>query len=84
METSRLQAFYKPGFKSLLHRLTLAKFPNFPDLSFPVTERRLLLEKKDMIKLDNVLKSRDVTLPTNVCSQKFDFPVVVYDVRVGP
>ena len=58
----------------------MAKFPDFPDLSFPVTERRLLLERKDMTKLDNVLKSRDVTLPTNVCRVKgWIFPVVMYD-----
>ena len=30
------------------------------------TKRRLLLRRKFMTKLDSVLKSRDITLPTNV------------------
>ena len=29
-------------------------------------KRRLLLERKAMINLDNILKSRDITLPTKV------------------
>ena len=29
-------------------------------------KRRLLLERKAMINLDSILKSRDITLPTNV------------------
>ena len=29
-------------------------------------ERRLLLERKAMTKLDSILKSRDITLPTKV------------------
>ena len=29
-------------------------------------KRRLLLEKKAMTNLDSILKSRDITLPTNV------------------
>ena len=35
-------------------------------------KRRLLLRRKAMTNLDSILKSRDVTLPTNV------FPVVMY------
>ena len=35
-------------------------------------ERRLLLGRKAITNLDNVLKSRDITLPTKVC-QGFGF-----------
>ena len=39
----------------------------------------LLLERKAMIKLDSILKSRDITLPTKVHLVKaMDFPVVMY------
>ena len=46
-------------------------------------KRRLLLGRKAMTNLDNVLKSRDITLQTKVCLVKaMVFPVVM-DVRVG-
>ena len=39
----------------------------------------LLLGRKFMTNLDNILKSRDITLPTNVCLVKaMVFPVVMY------
>ena len=42
-------------------------------------KRRLLLGRKVMIKLDSILKSRDVTLSTKVCLVKaMVFPVVMY------
>ena len=42
-------------------------------------KRCLLLGRKDMTKLDNILKSRDITLPTKVCLVKaLVFPVVMY------
>ena len=42
-------------------------------------KRCLLLGRKAMINLDSILKSKDVTLPTNVCLVKaVVFPVVVY------
>ena len=42
-------------------------------------KRHLLLERKAMTYLDNILKSRDVTLPTKVYIVKaMVFPVVVY------
>ena len=42
-------------------------------------KRHLLLGRKAMTKLDNMLKSRDVTLPTKVCLVKaMLFPVVMY------
>ena len=42
-------------------------------------KRCLLLGRKAMTNLDSLLKSRDVTLPTNVCLvQALVFPVVMY------
>ena len=42
-------------------------------------KRCLLLGRKAMTNLDSILKSRDVTLPTNVCLVKaMVFPVVMY------
>ena len=42
-------------------------------------KRQLLLRRKTMINLDNILKSRDITLPTNVHLVKaMVFPVVKY------
>ena len=42
-------------------------------------KRRLLLGRKIMIKLDSILKSREITLPTEVCVVKaMVFPVVIY------
>ena len=42
-------------------------------------KRRLLLERKNMTNLNNILKSRDIALPTKVCLVKaVVFPVVMY------
>ena len=42
-------------------------------------KRRLLLGRKVMTTLDNILKSRDITLPTKFCLVKaLVFPVVIY------
>ena len=42
-------------------------------------ERRLLLGRKAMTNLDSILKSRDITLLTNICLVKaMSFPVVMY------
>ena len=42
-------------------------------------KRRFLLGRKAMTNLDSILKSRDITLPTNVCLVKaIVFPVVTY------
>ena len=42
-------------------------------------KRHLLLGRKLMTNLDNILKSRDITLPTKVCLVKaMVFPVVMY------
>ena len=48
-------------------------------------KRRLLLGRKVMTKLDSILKSRDIILPTNVHLVKaMVFPIVMYDMKVGP
>ena len=42
-------------------------------------KRCLLLGRKTMINLDSILKSRDITLPTEVCPVKaMAFPIVMY------
>ena len=42
-------------------------------------KRRLLLRRKVMTKLDSILKSRDITLPTKIYLVKsIVFPVVMY------
>ena len=44
-----------------------------------VIKRFLLFGRKAMTNLDSVLKSRDITLPTKVCTvQAMVFPVVMY------
>ena len=44
-----------------------------------VLQRCVLLEKKAMTNLDRVLKSRDITLLTEVCIVKaLVFPIVIY------
>ena len=46
-------------------------------------ERCLLLGKKAMLKLDNILKSRDITLPAKVHLVKAMFsPVVLYGCEI--
>ena len=48
----------------------------------PEIKRRLLLGRKSMTTLDNILKSRDITLPTKVCLVKaMVFLVVMYECR---
>ena len=47
--------------------------------------RHLLLGRKPMTNLDSILKSRDITLLTNVHLVKaMVFPVVMYGWGVGP
>ena len=42
-------------------------------------KRRLLLGRTAMTNLDSILKSRDITLPTNICLVKaMVFPIVMY------
>ena len=45
----------------------------------PEIKRHYLLRRKAMTNLESILKSRDITLPTNVCLVKAKFfPVVIY------
>ena len=45
-------------------------------------KRRFLLGRKVITKLDSILKSRDITLPTKVCLVKaMVFPVIMYGWR---
>ena len=47
-------------------------------------KRRLLLGRKAMTNLESILKSRDITLPTNVCPVKaMVFLVVMYGCETG-
>ena len=47
-------------------------------------KRCLLLGREVMTNLDSILKSRDITLSTNVhLVRAMVFPVVMYGVRVG-
>ena len=47
-------------------------------------KRHLLFGRKAMTNLDNILKSRDIILPTKVCLVKaIVFPVGMYELRVG-
>ena len=55
-----------------------SKIPADGDCS-PEIKRHLLLGKKVITKLDSILKSRDITLPTKVRLVKdMVFPVVMY------
>ena len=55
-----------------------SKIPADGDCSHE-TKRCLLLGRKVVTKLDSILKSRDITLPTKVCLIKaMVFPVVMY------
>ena len=55
-----------------------SKVTAYGDFSHEI-KRRLLLGRKVMAKLDSILKSRDITLPTKVHLLKaMVFPVVVY------
>ena len=55
-----------------------SKITAYGDCSHEI-KRRLLLGRKVMTRLDGILKSRDITLPTKVCLVKaIVFPVVMY------
>ena len=55
-----------------------SKITVYGDCSHEI-KRRLLLGRKVMTNLDNILKSRDITLPTKVHLVKpMVFPVVMY------
>ena len=47
-------------------------------------KRRILRGREAITNLDSIFKSRDITLPTNICLVKaMDFPVVMFGLRVG-
>ena len=47
-------------------------------------KRHLLLGRKTTINLDSILKSRDITLPTNFCLVKaMVFPAVMYGCEIS-
>ena len=49
------------------------------DCSHEIIKICLLLGRKAMTYLDNILKGRDITLPTKVCIVKpMAFPAVIY------
>ena len=55
-----------------------SKFAADGDCSHEI-KRHLLLRRKVMTNLDNILIGRDITLPTKVCLVKsMVFPVVLY------
>ena len=55
-----------------------SKTTAYSDCSHEI-KRRLLLGRKTMTNLDNMVKSRDITLPTKFCLIKaMAFPVVMY------
>ena len=47
-------------------------------------KKRLVLGRKAMTNLDNILKNRDITLTTKVCIVKAFFPVVMYGCENWP
>ena len=58
--------------------LGASKITAYGDCSHEI-KRRLLLGRKVMTNLDSILKSRDITLPTQVCIVKaMVFPVLMY------
>ena len=55
-----------------------SEIPAYGDCAHEI-KRHLLLERKAMINLDSILKSRDITLPTKEHVVKaMVFPVIVY------
>ena len=55
-----------------------SKITAYVDCSHEI-KRLLLLGRKAMTNLDSILKSRDITLPINICLVKaMVFPVVIY------
>ena len=60
-------------------RLSLGALKSLQMVTAALKLRCLLLGRKVMTNLDNILKSRDITLSTKVCLVKaVIFPVVMY------
>ena len=72
---------------------TIERVTDFIFLGFKITvdgscshkiKRHLVLGRKAMTNLDNILRSRDITLPTKVHTVKaMIFPVIMYRCEVG-
>ena len=74
---SRVNRWGKSGNSNRLY-LGGSKITADGDCSHEI-KRRLLLERKVMINLDSISKSRDITLPTKICHIKaMVFPIVMY------
>ena len=59
-----------------------SKITAYGDCSHEI-KRCLLLKRKVMTSLDNILKSRDISLPTKICLVKaLVFPVVMYGYEI--
>ena len=66
------------GNSVILYFFLSSKITAYGDWSHEI-KRRLLLGRKVMTNLDNIFKSRDITLPTKVRLVKsMIFPVVMY------
>ena len=66
------------GLSEVIFFYPWGKLPRISDCIHEI-KRHLLLERKVMTNLDNILKSRDITLPTKVHLVKaMVFPVVMY------
>ena len=63
----------KSGSSDRFYFLGHQNHSTFHDCSHGI-HRHLLLGRKAMTNLDSILKSRDITLPTNVCVQLFETP----------
>ena len=82
MKLRKLSSFWKK------YGETMETVTDFIFLGFKITadgdcsheiKRCMLLGRKAMTKLDNMLKSRDITLPAKVCIVKaMVFPVVLH------
>ena len=68
----------KSGISGRFYFLWLQNHCGWCDCSHRI-KRCLLLGRKAMTKLDSILKSRDISLPTKICIVKvMVFPVVTY------
>ena len=68
----------KSGISDRFYFLWLQNHCRWCDCSHRI-KRCLLLGRKAMTKLDSILKSRDISLPTKICIVKvMVFPVVMY------
>ena len=79
LEKTLERSLFSPAFRALGSKITADG-----DCSHDI-KRLLLLGRKVMTNLDNILKSRDITLPTKIRLVKamFFFQWSCMDVRIG-